>query len=332
MKKMVFVLLVFLVANVGYAKKTVPLEGLVKPGMLVIDQEKNEFFIADGFNVYIYSLTDFSLKKKFGKAGEGPGEFRGPALIRVQPDYILVNSRKKLSFFGRDGAFIKEMRVASGKRFIPLGKQQYVGQGFTVDKGIGYETVNIYDAGLEKVMELSRRKSPIQQSGEILVLSTPQFFRAYKNKVYYLNKREFEINTADDKGKKLFTINREYKRREFNDKDRAGFEEYFKTSPATRKNYQLLKNRIVYPADYPAVRLLRVTEDRVFVLTYKKVKGNLSELYIFDTSGKFLEKAMLPLVEKNAFLAFPFTLSKGKVYQVVEVRDDEWELQITDIR
>ncbi|MCP4154117.1 MAG: hypothetical protein GY757_40700, partial [bacterium] len=282
--------------------------------------------------VNIYSLTDFKLKKRFGKAGEGPQEFRGAALIRVQPDTILVNSRNKLSFFGRDGAFKKEMRVASGKRFAPLGKHRFVGQGFAVDNGTGYETVNIYNANLEKVSELSRRKSPIQQSGEIPVLSTPQFFRTYKNKVYYLNKRGFEINVADDKGKKLFTINRDYKLREFNAQDRAGFEKHFKTSPSTRKNYQLLKNRIVYPTDYPAVRQLRVSEDMVFVLTFKKIKGNLSELFLFDTKGKFLKKAMLPLVEKNAFLAFPFALSKGKVYQVVEISDDQWELQISNIK
>ncbi len=332
MRTLALVLLVFLAANFGYAKKNVPLEDLVNPRMLVVDQEKKECLIADGITVYIYSLPDFNLKKKFGKAGEGPREFLGGVGIRVQPDYILVNSRNKLSVFSREGTFIKEMRAVSGKRFNPLGKQQYVGQGFAVDKGIGYETVNIYDAKLEKVLELSRRESPIQQSGKIPVLSTPQFFRTYKNKVYYLNKRGFEIYGADDKGNILFTINREYERRTFNDKDRAGFEEYFKTSPGTRKNYQLLKDRIIYPTDYPAVRQLRVTEDKIFVLTYKKVKGNLSELYIFDTKGKFLKKALLPLVEKNAFLAFPFALSKGKVYQVVEVKDDQWELQISGIQ
>ncbi|MCP4157863.1 MAG: hypothetical protein GY757_59690, partial [bacterium] len=79
MRKPVLVLLILLIANFSFAKKNVPLSDLVNPRMLVVDQSNNELFITDGVNVNIYSLTDFKLKKRFGKAGEGPQEFRGAA-------------------------------------------------------------------------------------------------------------------------------------------------------------------------------------------------------------------------------------------------------------
>jgi hypothetical protein len=40
-----------------------------------VQVDKNQLYITDGASVFIYSLKDYQLQKKFGKRGEAPGEF-----------------------------------------------------------------------------------------------------------------------------------------------------------------------------------------------------------------------------------------------------------------
>jgi uncharacterized protein YlbG (UPF0298 family) len=72
--------------------------------------------------VFIYSLKDFKLVKKFGKAGEGPREFRIlpqlPLNIDARTDQIIVNSFGKVSYFTKQGEFIKEVKTLTKKTCI----------------------------------------------------------------------------------------------------------------------------------------------------------------------------------------------------------------------
>ncbi len=97
--KTVFFLIVLLLfmSNV-YASKIVSLPEIFEPSSIVVDS--NQIYIVEGTTIYIYSLEDFNLKKKFGRKGEGPQEFKDDIIsIEVKSDYILVNSLNKVSFF-----------------------------------------------------------------------------------------------------------------------------------------------------------------------------------------------------------------------------------------
>ena len=126
------------------AVKIVPLPQLQKPNALAVDD--NQLYIADGTSIYIYSLKDFSLKKKFGRDGEGPKEFKRKIyVIDIQHDYIVVNSLGKISYFAKDGKFIKEMRTPPQHiRFRPLG-EKFTGVGTFVEDQVMYQGINIYD-------------------------------------------------------------------------------------------------------------------------------------------------------------------------------------------
>jgi hypothetical protein len=107
---LVLVLMSMLFTNPVLAVKIVPLPQLQKPNTLAVDD--NQIYIADGTSLYIYSLKDFSLKKKFGRDGEGPQEFKRKIyLINIQHDYIVINSLGKVSYFAKNGKFIKEMKT-----------------------------------------------------------------------------------------------------------------------------------------------------------------------------------------------------------------------------
>jgi hypothetical protein len=83
-------------------------------------------------------LKDFALKRKFGKPGQGPQEFAptpgstGSLTIYPQTDSIVINSPGKVSFYTKDGKFIKEMKFSAGLMggfYQPIGSQ-FAGMSF----------------------------------------------------------------------------------------------------------------------------------------------------------------------------------------------------------
>jgi hypothetical protein len=66
---MVFILLFF--TSFVWAEKPVALSDLVNPKTITI--EGNQIYITELDSIFLYSLNDFKLQKKFGGKGEGPG-------------------------------------------------------------------------------------------------------------------------------------------------------------------------------------------------------------------------------------------------------------------
>ncbi|MFC2155329.1 hypothetical protein ACFLRB_02405 [Acidobacteriota bacterium] len=112
MKKCTIMLSLWFVCSLLLSGKVVPLPDLLNPNVIMADNDR--LYIADGTSIFIYSAKDFSLLKKFGREGEGPREFLDKIYtIGVQGEYLTVNSVAKLSFFTKDGQFVK------GKRTLP---------------------------------------------------------------------------------------------------------------------------------------------------------------------------------------------------------------------
>ena len=82
-----------MVNTVCFAEKAAVLPELSDPASFHIDGER--IYIVERTTIHIYSSKDYTLIKKFGKRGEGPGEFRtgqeSSVLLYVQPDYLQVN-------------------------------------------------------------------------------------------------------------------------------------------------------------------------------------------------------------------------------------------------
>ncbi|MCP5105464.1 MAG: hypothetical protein GY950_18905, partial [bacterium] len=95
-KLSVVFMVVFFAAVLRAGTKVIPLPELMKPEHpLYFD--KTQMYVIEGTSIYIYSLTDFKLVKKFGKQGEGPKEFildpRFTGLfISVRTEDIVVES------------------------------------------------------------------------------------------------------------------------------------------------------------------------------------------------------------------------------------------------
>lgn len=331
MKKYLIIFILLYLASFVYAKPAIPLPDVIAADTISADGK--QLYITGGSTIYIYFMKDLSLVNKFGRAGEGPGEFKvsqfsaGKIYINVQPDYFLVNSLKKISFFTKRGEFIKETRALSGSMFKALG-ENFVGRGNTLENKTAYRTINIYDSNLKKVKELFRKEAGQVGKGinPVELMKRPLFYISGNRIVF--EGQEGVLLIFNTTGGKIFSIAPPYDRIKFTREDKVNFERDFKIHPRFASLYEVIKNQIEYPEYYPLIRHFTVSDKKIYVLTYKERNGK-SEFFVFSLAGQLLKKVMLPVKTKDAFEPYPYTISKGKLYQIADNEETEkWELYI----
>lgn len=334
-RNLIFFMIILFVTGYGFAEKIATFADFNKPGLIVVDDR--QIFVIEDTTIFIYSPKDFSLVKKFGKKGEGPQEFQpmfgAPVRVKLQPDYILVNSLGKLSYFTRKGEYIKELKHAIGAgagELFPMG-DGFAAAGFAQADNTFFITVEIYDSELKKIKEIHRMSMPMRGQ-KFKALEKAILMQASPDKIYVAGDSDFVIDVFGKTGKKLYIIKEEYDNIKFTDLHEKEIMDWFKTNPNTRQFFDQIKNSIQFPSSFQAVRSLVPTGQKLYVQTFLR-KDNKTEFYIFDNKGKLLKKVWLPIrihiaVEQNQL----FTISDGKLYQLIENEDDEnWELHIEKI-
>ena len=333
------VILVLFAAFAGtplvFGKKVATFDKLVNP--FFIEADENQLYITDGPTINIFSLKDFNLVKQFGKAGDGVKEFKvnprrsgGSVLISVEPDYIMVNSIQKISYFTKDGKFIKEVPVTKpARRLLPLGNRLIGEVTFPEDKTF-YVTRVILDSNFKIESELYRRRSFFQREGDINPFHSINPITQLSNKRIFIN-GDNEIYVFDRRSKILPSITWQYDKIKITEEHKKNIRNWYRTYPGLKHLYDRIKDRLKFPAHFPAIRLYNVADKRIYVLSHKK-EGGKSEFIIMDLAGKLIKKTLLPFYEKDDFLWFPYTIKNGNLYQLVKNKDKSlWELQVTPI-
>ncbi|MCP4218502.1 MAG: hypothetical protein GY765_27960 [bacterium] len=336
MKKLVILMVLAMLSAVVFAAKIVPLPDLNVPFFIKVDDSR--LYISDGPTISIYSLKDFKLQKAFGKVGEGPREFKltrrnaGAVMIGLTKDFIIANSVNKITYFNKDGTYIKEMPTSSkGLRFIPLG-DGYVGEAFIQENKKNQSVRYTFDAQFNRVKELYRRPSFFQQSGDLnpFYIISP-VIDVYKGKIL-INGVDNELYVYNAKGEKVKTITHDYKKITITQATKERTLKWFQTYISFKRIWPYIKGRLVFPEHYPGIRTFSVADDNIYVLTHLRIKDKV-QFVIFDMEGKLVKKAMVPFVDKGENLWCPYTISGGNLYQLVENEEEEsWDLHITEIK
>ncbi|MGD2092178.1 MAG: hypothetical protein PVH61_38770 [Candidatus Aminicenantes bacterium] len=243
MKRIYLLFFLLFVSSLVFAGQVIPLPGLLKPQRIYIDQE--QCFITEGATIYIYSLKDFKLQKKFGKRGEGPGEFKesGEGIkLDFKPDNIIVSSTGRISYFTRDGQFIKETTINPRRsEFQELGSG-FVGRILLVEKKGVFFTVNLFDKNLKKGKELYRFKHPFfPRSNPInpVFLRTSTYY-VYREKIFY-DDEDGIIHVLDSGGKELYSIRHQYEPVKVTDIHKKRYLMFWRTD--LRDEYDAFKER-----------------------------------------------------------------------------------------
>lgn len=321
-----------------WAEQVVVLPELIDPKTITV--EGNRMYITEADSICLYSLKDFKLQKRFGRRGEGPGEFSiNPARsikISLLPDSILVDSIGKVTLFSKEGEYLKEMKAPMFGRVVPLA-EKFVAQAGSMENDIMYSVVSIYKAGqnnsLEKEKELYKFKLALQRGDaklDPIKLIRPSFVCTYQDKVFIDDGIEGEIFIFDSSGNKINTITVKYAKIPLEGKLKAEYLEAFKTHPHFKSVYEMFKSKIEFSPYLAKIRDYRVIDNNIYVLTSKRAAGK-GEFYIYDIGGNLRDRIEIPLAEYDIIELYPYTIKDSKIYQLIDDQaKEQWDLHISD--
>lgn len=335
---MIVFMIVLFAAALGAETKVIPL-----PDLLNVEQrvyhDQTRMYVTHGTSVYIYSLKDFKLIKKFGKQGEGPTEFMlnaqrgtGTLFLSVHSEDITVNSFGKITWFTKDGIFKKASMIQS----IFLGEVQPFGNNLIgIKSKFGQESwmiLCLYDHKFNELKEIVKVPHPFRPGKGLHLLKDNPRTIVYENKLFAAWDKDFIIRVFDTDTNELYTIKRDEKKRKITDDFKKKVIDYIKTAPETKNAFEFLKP-ITFPEYTPAIAGMTVSDNRLYVITFIEDENENGECLIMDLKGKLLKRLFLPLKKSTPLLSYPYFIHEGSIHQIVENEEEEqWELHITAIK
>lgn len=313
------------------------LEDLLKPEIIVMDE--TQMYITQEASIFIYSLKDFKLIKKIGKPGEGPEEFLirrdfGGISPNVQTENIIVNSFGKLSWFTKNGKFIKEMKLPT---FLLVGIQPF-GKNFVAltllrENQKDWFALNLYDQRFNKLKEIHRAEQVWEENKGLRLFEYPLLYMVYDNKCFITMEKGLTIKVVDTEINELYTIKHNIKPVKITEEDKNETINFFKTDPHLKNLYEMLKP-LRFPKYYPAIRDFYVTGNKIYVITYKTAEQRTkTEGLIFEINGKFLKSVSLPLKIDRLQPPYLHRIHEGFLYRLEEDMDaNQWWVHVTEIK
>ncbi|MCP4152085.1 MAG: hypothetical protein GY757_30370 [bacterium] len=318
--------------------KKVVLPELLKAERLALDNDR--MFITENLSIYIYSMKDFKFIKKFGKEGEGPAEIRktpnaAPIQVYTYPDSILVNSDFKISYFTRDGEFIKCLKTRPFGVFSRF-KDRYAGiVAARKDKRL-YLSIGLFDPRVKLIKYLFVSDIEIfSNDSETLFPGIPVSFAVSGDKLFVTSgKNDFLIDAYDVSGKKLYSIKKEYDKIKIPDSYKDEVKHFFKTDPSTRDFWPQIKRKLKFQEYYPAIQTIIVDDNKLYTITFNQRAGDgRTECIVTDLKGKELKRVFLMLPKGSPVEPPPlFAIEKNRYYSIVEdEEEEEWILHIEEL-
>lgn len=331
--KAILMILILLVGVSLEATDGKVLEELLAPETMAMDE--TQLYITEGPTVHIYNRESLAHVAKFGKAGEGPREFRLvpglPLILNVEGKELMVNSFGKVSYYSKAGKFLRENRTQAGFILMafPFGKNLACwGLGF--ESQTRYRTIELYDNGLKKIRTVIKQKDQFQAPGLGMdILSAAFSYAVIGNRLFVAYSEDFVIHMFDLEGNPTGEIRKEMPRRKMMEADRNRILDFLKNDKSTREQFDILKP-IRFPDQFPAIMAMFAAQDKLYVMTWKR-ENEQNEILILDAAGKLEKKIMLPVAYLTALRPAPFVIRDNQLYQLVENEEEDWELRITSI-
>lgn len=330
MKKRYLIIFLLVFLNLIITAEVVTLPDVLQSHDIRVAQDK--IYIADHYNILIYSAVDYKLLAKIGKKGEGPGEFKRWPDIWVLGEYIIVDDQSKILWFSKDGKYLKEKRVPLQHTVLPI-KDHFFALKRLYEYTPGKDRVVFYIVILDKELKqkktiyerfIRESKSESKLVKQDIQMVSPHFSVDTDGENIYVadSSKGFYIDVFSAGGDHLYTIKKKLDKvkltQEFKDLKLAEWKGT-KLWKENKRNFNY-----IFPEHFPDMRSFRVADKKLYVTTFKKKDGK-SEFIILDCKGKILKKVWL-----NA--EGPYHFSNNKHYNLVEnLEKEEYELHVTPI-
>ncbi len=331
-------LLMFLFPLIG--EKVGVLAEIMKPDKLAVLGDR--LYCLEGASIYIYSLKDLSLIRKFGNIGEGPGELVVSPLLKndlnVTQDHVIINSENKVVFFNYNGKYLRETRV-EGLKGLVLFKNRAI--AITNEPDLANPKSNrsdlalcLFDLAFRNKKILIRQPLQIGKRGINLLADSLNFF-VYDDKIFVEKSHQgFEIEVFDLNGKRLYSIRKEMKRIPVNDEYKQKVTQFIKLDPFIKMfgGWDAVKKRLYFSDYFPFIRDIVIYRDRIYLKTFG-YKDSKDRFLITNLKGStwetryFFESVKPGLIDMMIGSSCRFYFFRdSKYYYLKENDSEEWEL------
>lgn len=305
---------------------------LDQPQRLVMDDQR--IFITQQHEVFVYSRTTGRLEKRFGRRGEGPGEFRiasggiANLEINVQSDKIIITSLNRVGFFSKSGRHVMDVNRVKVNLLTPL-ESGFAGYRNIQEHNLRLSCFFLLNGDLQPVRRFYQKRSILERKKDHVLwfLFSKSFpgMVVCRDKIFVLGPvTGFLIKVFTHDGTNLKTIVRDDPPVRFNERHRQMVLDYYRQNPVTRPEYDVWKRIIRFPKHFPAVRSIHTDGRCVCLRTYSE-KEHSSAFFLYDCQGKFIKKVFLPIRKSNVKLSYPFmrdsapfAFRDGFLYQLEE--------------
>ncbi|MCK4835201.1 MAG: hypothetical protein KAT17_01110 [Candidatus Aminicenantes bacterium] len=340
MKKIMVSLILVISVRFVFGGPPVALEELSRPAILIVKYDK--VYILEKTTIYIYSLDDFKLIKKFGRAGEGPREFKtnvmgAPMTMSFYDDKLVVNSLNKISFITVEGEFIKEIKNPLDVLLLQI-KDGYVGTGPVPDESNQYFIgFRLFGRDFKERNVLYRSDFSVNNPEKILLpLTTFTYNPVYRDKIYIVSSStDFIIDVFRAGGTKEYSIKKDSQKIPVPEGYKKGAHEWFQNDARFKPMYESMIKKIIKFRDYfPPIRDIQVVDDTIHVITYKR-KNQLWECILLDLKGNEKSRVFIPLDHYIPFTYYPilYSVYKKNIYTMIEdVEEETWKIHTTEIK
>jgi hypothetical protein len=313
------------------------LSGILEPDGFQVSG--GEVFILEGAVVHVFDLGSLKVLRRFGREGQGPGEVEiTPWLantLRVSAERAVIDSASKLVMYSRDGRLIgEEVRRPQFTQVIPWGENYAVRLRAAggEDDQTQYATIQFLDGKTDGLRELYRQ--PFAGQRELLdMIPDSIHVQVYGDDLYVEKGGEgFAIDVYGPSGSKIREIRLDRERERVTRADRLLYERLLKADPMMNiqeENWERFKTRtrLRYPKYYPAIRDFVISDDRIYVQTFR-AEDQETEYLILDLEGSLLGKVFLPRVREPGFTeqmmgtgVRMYTFAGGTFYYLVETAE-----------
>ena len=337
--------------------KIIPLPTLVNPTCIKVDSGK--IFIMEEESICVFSLDDFSLLFKFGRRGEGPGEFKSPPYVIPRPTHLFVLDTNKALLVSLAGELIEELKIPFyyNYGFFPLLSvgENYVGFPLERIEGQGFGHIGrLYDKAFQSIKDIYGYvpsmvppPPPPPRPGETSRTFPKQDYEAipdyvdlaeHKDNFFIADTRKgFFITVFNSQGNVLYEIDREYNKI----KVPKIYRDTYMKELHEQSNWERLNNRynFVFKDFFPAFFAFKIDNQKIYALTYAQ-KDSLYEVIQMDLKGNFLNKSFIfpfkpfgRLNETFFLISNDFDIHADQIFHLEYNYDTEViELNITPIK
>jgi hypothetical protein len=322
--------------------KIVSLPDILEPSCIAVD--KQHIYIIDrDRSIFIYSTDDFRLIKRFGRMGEGPGEFSTRPVLSVFPDILLFNILSKMIYFTLDGEFKKEIKIPFYYPpyyfpFVPVG-DNFVGfSRFITQDGRSLLYGCIYDKGFQLIKRFYGQvpvgaPPPPLGSERDVVLDCIQM-AIERNKIFIADSRKsFHISVFDSKGKLLYEIHKDFKKLKVTKEYKNGYIKKKMENRLWERVYSQYKYK--YKQYFPPFFSFKIDNEKIYLVTYTK-EDNLYEIIVMNLKGDIIKRTFsFPLHPYGDLYAlnYEYDIHGDKIFHMsYNYQTDVYELLITEIK